>query len=130
MAYRDNVSALAALCGISNDPALKESDLGIGGFYFYHRNSTLFTRFISVKMNKGARLFFEHHALSLRGTKRRVISGEDFQTLHIVAAEYFAELWNDVENRPLLATFKEADAVLIFWKSTPNWLEDFNSGCE
>lgn len=129
MAYRDNVSTLAALRSIRNDPELEEKDLGIGGLHFYNDRSML-TRIMGSKKNKGARLFFQHHAERLGKDKRWVFSGKAFQSLLALAPDYFAELWEDTSERPLLDTFKHADAVVLFWKSNPDWVFDFNRGCD
>jgi hypothetical protein len=60
MAYRDNVSALAELRGISNNPGLREEDIGIGGLHFFDDRGGR-TRVISTSMNRASRLFFQQY---------------------------------------------------------------------
>lgn len=129
MAYRDNVTALAAKRGLANDPVtgLREEDLGIGGLLFGEEGSTMVQRIIGGKMNRASRLFFEHHAWE-GAERKRVISGPEFKELKVLAPSYFAELWEDTSERPLLDAFKHAESVAIYWKDSPTWLADFNCG--
>jgi hypothetical protein len=129
MAYRDNVSAIAKLRGISNNPSLREEDLGIGGLHFYDGRGER-TRIIGTKMNKASRLFFQHHAATMDEEHEWVITGKQFEELKAEAATFFAELWADTETpRQLLDAFKGAESVVLFWKN-PGWFLDFTRGLE
>lgn len=128
MTYRDNVTALASERGLVNDSetGLREQDLGIGGLHFWDPANAV-TRIIASKMNRASRLFFEHHTPTRDdGKKEWVIRGDLFEQLKNLAPEYFAELWIDTSKRPLLDAFKHADSVVIYWKSNPDWLKEFN----
>jgi hypothetical protein len=127
MTYRDNVTMLAAERGLVNDPqtGLREEDLGIGGLHFWDDRGGV-TRIIGGKMNRASRLFFEHHAGMKNDKPKWVISGKQFEELKALAPAYFAELWEDTSQRPLLDAFKYADSVTLYWKSNPNWLHEFN----
>lgn len=131
MAYRDNVNSLAEKRGLVNDPqtGLRESDLAVGALLFGEEGSTMVRRIIAGKMNRASRLFFEHYALQ-SGERKRIISGPEFRRLKALAPEFFAELWEDTSERPLLDAFKHAESVCIYWKDSPTWLEDFNNGWE
>jgi hypothetical protein len=78
MAYRDNVSALAELRGISNNPGLREEDIGIGGLHFFDDRGGR-TRVISTSMNRASRLFFQQYREKSESPERWVISGKEFQ---------------------------------------------------
>lgn len=127
MTYRDNVTSLANKHGIVNHPetGLQESDLNVGGLYFWDERNEV-TRIIAGKMNRASRLFFEHYAGVGDGMKARIISGLEFMTLKDLAPGYFDELLEDVSHRPLLRAFMNADCVVIYWKSIPDWLKEFN----
>jgi hypothetical protein len=130
MAYRENVSALAELRGISNNPGLREEDIGTGGLHFYDDRGGR-TRVISTRMNRASRLFFQHYREKSNSPERWVISGKEFQELKAQAATFFAELWYDnVTPRQLLDAFKEADSVVLFRKSSSSWFLDFVRGLE
>ncbi len=129
MTYRDNVTALANTMGISNDPGLREEDLGLGGLHFYDNRSGR-TRILGTKMNRASRMFFEHYAISVDGRRECVaVGGIRFRELKARATTFFAELWADNETpRALLDAFKEAESVVLYWKSNSNWFLDFSRG--
>jgi hypothetical protein len=129
MAYRDQVTALAKERHITNESptGLREEDLGIGGMRFYSDHNNSYVRIIGGKMNRAGRLFIEHHA-TVGDRKKRIITGEAFKALQALAPEYFAELWEDTDARPLLNALKHANSVQIYWKQRPTWLQDFNTG--
>ncbi len=106
MAYRDNVNSLAEKRGLVNDSqtGLRESDLAVGALLFGEEGSTMVRRIIAGKMNRASRLFFEHYALQ-SGERKRIISGPEFRRLKALAPEFFAELWEDTSERPLLDAF-------------------------
>lgn len=115
MAYRDNVTNLAAIMGISNDPQLREEDLAIAGLRFVdvddHEASVEATH-----LNRGGRLFFEMLADN-NGERVSDLTVDD--ALRARAAEYFAELWepNPIPGkRVLLDAIRTAVHVEIIWK--------------
>jgi hypothetical protein len=128
MTYRDNVTALANSMGISNDPGLREEDLGIGGLHFYDSRGGR-TRILGTRMNRASRLFFEHYTISSTDIHRDVISGLRILEIKATAGTFFAELWADnTTPRTLLDAFKTAESVVLYWKSNSNWFLNFARG--
>lgn len=112
MSYRDNVSALAAIMGISNVPGLREEELTIGALIFWD-DEGIPVKIEATNMNRGSRLFFQHY---LGGDWDEVIIGE---RLLRIAEEYFAELWEENPEpgkRPLLDAFRSATVARAFMK--------------
>ncbi len=117
MAYRDNVSALAAELGISNDPGLREEDLQIASLRFESYNGDE-TTVEATNMNRGGRLFIQKEAtFHLDKIPLMVIDCDD--DLRKKAAEYFAELWEDdlvPGKRPLIDAIRKHDVIAITYK--------------
>ena len=115
MAYRDNVSMLAAKLGISNDPSLDEKDLKIFSLVFYDEDGA-YTEIRGTDMNRGSRLFFQDYAATEDGKCEAILRCDE--ALKVKAAEYFAELWDDPERgkRRLLDALRTATSVVIHWK--------------
>jgi hypothetical protein len=124
MAYRDNVNALAAKLGISNDPSLREEELGIGKLVFVSVENgaeTNVTIIDATDMNRGGRLFFQGMATITAEDEDRMTSLNCNDTMREKAARYFAELWEDNPvpgKRKLLDAIRDPKntTVEIFWK--------------
>src|SRR4051812_22184316 len=93
MAYRDNVSALAAKLGISNDPGLREEDLGIAELRFTDGQGNILTTIGATPMNMGGRLFFQALGTITLEDEDRMASLHVNERLREQAARHFAELW-------------------------------------
>lgn len=93
MAYRDNVSALAAKLGISNDPGLREEDLKIAELRFTDGQGNVLTTITATPMNKGGRLFFQALGTITVEDEDRMTSLHVDERLKEKAAKHFAELW-------------------------------------
>lgn len=117
MAYRDNVSALAAELGISNDSSLREEDLQIASLRFQSYNGDE-TTVEATNMNRGGRLFIQAHAtISMDKIPCMEIPCDD--RLRACAAQYFAELWEDNPvpgKRPLIDAIRKYDVIAITYK--------------
>lgn len=117
MGYRNNVSALAAELGISNDPGLREEDLQIARMRFYSFDGPVAV-VEATDMNRGGRLFIQAHAtISKDEIPRTEIPCDD--RLRACAAQYFAELWEDNPvpgKRPLIDAIRKYDVVVITYK--------------
>ncbi len=93
MAYRDNVSALAAKFGISNDTGLREEDLKIAELRFIDDQGNVLTTIQATPMNKGGRLFFQALGTITLEDEDRMASLHVNERLRSEAARHFAELW-------------------------------------
>lgn len=119
MTYRDNVSALAAKLGISNDPGLREEELGIAKLLFCNYGLTVKTTIEASGMNRGGRLFFQSKSTNPNtGQPRGAI---ELVEIIVEAQQYFAELWEsnpEPGKRPLLDAIRslEHSSVEIVWK--------------
>lgn len=117
MAYRDNVSNLAAEMGISNYPGLREEDLTIAKLRFFNKGDDGVV-IEGTDMNRGGRLFLQAAA---RITSDLIPCTQIPCTdrLRAMAAEYFAELWEtnpEPGKRPLLDAIRQYDLIEIFYK--------------
>jgi len=111
--YRENVSMLAKLLDVSNDPKLNEDDLTVASLLFADENGKT-TEIAATPMNMGGRLFFQ---LLTKVTEPGVpIPINDLFTMN--AAVYFAELWEDPERgkRTLLDAIRANKTVTIVLK--------------
>jgi hypothetical protein len=121
MAYRDNVSALAEKLGISNDPGLREEDLGIAELRFTDGHGNVLTRIEATPMNKGGRLFFQSLGTITVEDGDRMASLHVNESLREKAAQHFAELWEsnpEPGKRVLLDAIRDPKhhEVEIVWK--------------
>jgi hypothetical protein len=121
MAYRDNVSALAAKLGISNDPGLREEDLAISELRFTDGQGNVLATIEATPMNKGGRLFFQALGTITTEDEDRMASLHINESLREKAARHFAELWEpnpEPDKRALLDAIRNPKhhEVEIVWK--------------
>lgn len=115
MTYRDNVTALAHKLGISNDPGLREEDMGITKLCFMNdafEPSTI----VATDMNRGGRLFFQDLATNGEERLTQMICDDKLRER---AANHFAELWDPdpkIGKRKLLDAIRFSQSVEIIWK--------------
>jgi hypothetical protein len=119
MAYRDNVSALAAKEGVPNDPGLREEDLGIAKLLFCDHDFEVMTTIEATAMNRGGRLFFQSKDLYFAHGQLRNTIG--LGMILAKAEEYFAELWEpnpEPGKRALLDAIRNPHhaVVQVVWK--------------
>jgi len=93
MAYRDNVSALAAKLGISNDPGLREEDLAVAELRFTDGHGNVLTTIQATPMNRGGRLFFQALGIVTVEDEDRMASLCLNEGVRMIVAQHFAELW-------------------------------------
>ena len=131
MAYRDNVSALAAKLGIPNDPGLREEDMEIAALSFYEWGDDALLEIQATDMNRAGRLFFQAFARHSKSGHRRTILR--LSDMRAQAEEYFAERWEPTNDSypPLIGALHDEEncSVKITWK--PNVLSEqefFNQG--
>ena len=91
MAYRDNIFALAAKLGISNDPGLREEELGIAKLLFCDYGLNTKTTIEATPMNRGGRLFFMSKSVDPNTGQPR--ASIELVEIIVEAQQYFAELW-------------------------------------
>lgn len=116
MAYRDNVTALAARHNISNDPGLQEEDIPVQDMYFVLKSGKGL-EIEGTDMNRGGRLFLMHQALDQGGGSDRLLIINEYVLDQ--ARQYFAELWEDDTvpgKRPLLDALRNSVQVELFYK--------------
>jgi hypothetical protein len=121
MAYRDNVSALAAKLGISNDPGLREEDLKVAELRFTDGQGNVLTTIQGTPMNMGGRLFFQAAGTLTLIDEDRYASLRIDDLFREQAARHFAELWEpnpEPGKRALLDAIRDPRhvEVEIGWK--------------
>jgi hypothetical protein len=108
--YRKNVQALCERLGLPNP--IREEDLMIARLSFYSRFSVI--HIDATEMNRAGRLFFQE-----RFKEQKYQGSIQLTTpLRQEAAEFFAENWQDAEEkgRKMLITIKHARHFIIKWK--------------
>lgn len=114
MTHEENVNALCAKLGISNDPVIREEDLIVAGVSF--RINGEWTYIAGSALNRASRLFFQSRGVRRPGfTELKIWHGSVF---YIETAEFFVGRWDDaiMHPRPLLLAFQSATNMLIHWK--------------
>lgn len=114
MGYRDNVQAACDQLRIQNP--IQEADLTIGLIKF--TNSGHMVTIDPSDINRSGRLFFQVNVPQEPNHVRSFIEMDELKTLQNKAADFFAENWEDAEDkdRKMLIAFKHADIVSIDWK--------------
>jgi len=120
MAHRDHVTEWAKRLGITNNPSLREEDLGIEKLVFHSplKNPVLELKMSS--MNMAARLYIECLATKAEGRRDWLFKEEYLPE----APAYFAEKWTPPDPavpRPVLDAFHNPHlvGVHIVWKKRP-----------
>lgn len=111
MTYRDNVSNIAKMLGINNNPGLREEDIKIAELLFKNESGSTVS-VVATEMNRAGRLYFQARA----NGKDEIVVDSD---LRRDAAEFFAELWepNPVPGkRKLLDAIRSSISLRIVWK--------------
>ncbi len=114
MGYRENVQQACDRIGIANP--IQEKDLIVDEIVFYCEGKK--TTISATDMNRAGRLFFQLHVRRIMFTQHSFLEMEPLQKLQQAAVDFFAENWQDAEEkgRAMLVAFKRADGITIRWK--------------
>lgn len=114
MARKENISALAEMLGLVNDPVdgLREEDLTIARLDFYMVQGHFAGSVELSPQNKAGRLFFQQFA------NEGILDITLDNVFQVVAKTYFAELWEPEPNpaRTLIHAIRTNDYVRIVLK--------------
>jgi hypothetical protein len=94
MARKDNITALALMLGLVNDPemGLNEDELKVGGVMFHNMNDGQRLVVGLTDNNKAGRLFFQQFL------NEGITTVPMMDAIRVVAKIYFAEAWTPEPN--------------------------------
>ena len=112
MGYRQNVQAMCDRLGISNNPRIREEDVRVSHIYFRGPQG-LIAKIDGSDMNLASRVFLWDQLQKTSRPSSELIEVDD--VFMQVAREFYAELWDDAEEkrRILISALKKATMISI-----------------